>query len=65
MWSNPSFADKYEIVEFDSGAAGGTFDIVLAAPRWSICSKEGSQKRARVALAWTMQPSSAGMFTRQ
>jgi hypothetical protein len=56
---NLSAVDNYEVVEFVA-LAGGTHSIKVSAPNWSPCAAEGGLRQARLALAWTKQPTGGG-----
>jgi len=54
-YTNVSFVDNKEIVEFVSQAAG-TVDVVVSGDRFGTCEADGNVAVAPMALAWTKEP---------
>jgi hypothetical protein len=53
-YTNPSFADNWEVVEYIGG--GGTVEIYVSAARFDACTAEGNEQRVPMAIAWTKEP---------
>ncbi len=51
-YSNPSFADNWEVIDFVA-QRNGTAEVHLSASRFGTCAAEGGVARAPVSIAWT------------
>lgn len=60
-YSNTSFSDNWEVVEFVA-ARTGTAEVFVSASRFEACAAEGGLQRVPMSVAWTKEATSGGVL---